>query len=122
VNRGHERFNIYCSQCHGRTGDGNGMIPSRGYRRPPSFHTDTLRNRPTGHYFDVITNGFGAMPPYGKMIPTRDRWAIVAYVRALQLSQNATIDDVPLPERAKLIQRDGGRRPDEGSSSQEGGH
>jgi mono/diheme cytochrome c family protein len=122
VNRGHERFNIYCSQCHGRTGDGNGMIPSRGYRRPPSFHTDTLRNRPTGHYFDVITNGFGAMPPYGKMIPTRDRWAIVAYVRALQLSQNATIDDVPLPERAKLIQREGGRRPDEGSSSQEGGH
>ena len=107
VNRGHQRYDIYCSECHSRTGDGNGMIPSRGYRRPPSFHTEILRQRPTGHYFDVMTNGFGAMPPYGKMIPPHDRWAIVAYIRALQLSQNATIADVPLPERAKLF--DGGR-------------
>lgn len=102
INRGHERFDIYCSECHGRLGDGNGMIPSRGYRRPPSFHTATLRNQPTGHFFDVMTNGFGAMPPYRTMIPPRDRWAIVSYIRALQLSQNATIDDVPAAARASL--------------------
>ena len=102
VDRGQERFNIYCSECHGRLGDGNGMIPSRGYRRPPTFHSDALRKQPTGHYFDVMTNGFGAMPPYGTMIPPRDRWAIVAYIRALQISQNATIADVPPTERATL--------------------
>ena len=102
VDRGHQRFDIYCSECHGRLGDGNGMIPSRGYRRPPSFHTQTLRTAPTGHFFDVMTNGFGAMPPYGSMIPPSDRWAIVAYVRALQISQNATVGDVPPSERASL--------------------
>lgn len=102
VDRGETRFNIYCSECHGRLGDGNGMIPSRGYRRPPSFHTDTLRKQPTGHFFDVMTNGFGSMPSYRTMIPTRDRWAIIAYIRALQLSQNATVNDVPATERAKL--------------------
>ena len=102
VNRGQERFNIYCAQCHGRVGDGNGMIPSRGYRRPPSFHTATLRTAPSGHFFDVMTNGFGAMPPYGKMIPPQDRWAIAAYIRALQLSQNATVADVPPEHRAHL--------------------
>jgi mono/diheme cytochrome c family protein len=102
VDRGHQRFDIYCSECHGRLGDGNGMIPSRGYRRPPSFHTQTLRTAPTGHFFDVMTNGFGAMPPYGSMIPPGDRWAIVAYVRALQISQNATVGDVPPTELASL--------------------
>jgi len=102
INRGQERFNIYCSECHGRVGDGNGMIPSRGYRRPPSFHTLTLRNAKTGHFFDVMTNGFGAMPPYGTMIPPADRWAIVAYIRALQLSQNATVADVAPADRAQL--------------------
>jgi mono/diheme cytochrome c family protein len=102
INRGQERFNIYCSECHGRVGDGNGMIPSRGYRRPPSFHTLTLRNARTGHFFDVMTNGFGAMPPYGTMIPPADRWAIVAYIRALQLSQSATVADVPPADRAQL--------------------
>ncbi len=102
VNRGQDRFNIYCAQCHGRVGDGNGMIPSRGYRRPPSFHTQTLRAATSGHLFDVMTNGFGAMPPYGKMIPPQDRWAITAYIRALQLSQNATVADVPADQRAKL--------------------
>ncbi|HEV7769024.1 MAG TPA: cytochrome c [Thermoanaerobaculia bacterium] len=102
IDRGHQRFDIYCSECHGRVGDGNGMIPSRGYRKPPSFHTETLRAQTTGHLFDVMTNGFGAMPPYGSMIPTRDRWAIIAYIRALQLSQNATVDLVPLTERPKL--------------------
>lgn len=102
VDRGHERFDIYCAQCHGRVGDGNGMIPSRGLRRPPSFHTETLRAAPTGHLFDVMTNGFGAMPPYKTMIPARDRWAIVAYIRALQLSQNATPAEVPPAEMARL--------------------
>jgi mono/diheme cytochrome c family protein len=102
VDRGHQRFDIYCSECHGRLGDGNGMIPARGYRRPPSFHTQTLRTATTGHLFDVMTNGFGAMPPYGSMIPPHDRWAIVAYIRALQISQNATVGDVPPNERAAL--------------------
>jgi hypothetical protein len=102
LNRGHERFNIYCSECHGRVGDGNGMIPSRGFRRPPSFHTEALRNAKTGHFFDVMTNGFGAMPPYAVQVPVADRWAIIAYIRALQLSQNGTINDVPADERAKL--------------------
>jgi mono/diheme cytochrome c family protein len=102
IDRGHERYDIYCSECHGRVGDGNGMIPARGYRRPPSFHTDVLRKQTTGHIFDVMTNGFGSMPPYGTMIPARDRWAIVAYIRALQLSQNAAVADVPAADRAKL--------------------
>ena len=102
MNRGHERFDIYCSECHGRLGDGNGMIPSRGYRRPPSFHTETLRAQKPGHFFDVMSNGFGAMPPYRTMIPSRDRWAIVAYIRALQLSQSATINEVPAEVRDKL--------------------
>jgi mono/diheme cytochrome c family protein len=102
VNRGHDRFDIYCAQCHGRIGDGNGMIPARGYRRPPSFHTEKLRTATSGHFFDVMTNGFGAMPPYGKMIPPQDRWAIAAYIRALQLSQNATVADVPVDQRVKL--------------------
>ena len=102
MNRGQERFNIYCSECHGRLGDGNGMIPSRGYRRPPSYHTEALRNAKTGHFFDVMTNGFGAMPSYAAQVPVDDRWAIIAYIRALQLSQNATINDLPPDMRAKL--------------------
>lgn len=102
IDRGQTRYDIFCSECHGRVGDGNGMIPARGYRRPPSFHTEQLRNQTTGHFFDVMTNGFGAMPPYGTMISTRDRWAIVAYIRALQLSQHATVADVPAGDRAKL--------------------
>lgn len=102
MNRGEERFNIYCSPCHSKVGDGNGMIPARGYRHPPSFHTDTLRTARTGHFFDVMTNGFGAMPPYAAQIEVRDRWAIVAYIRALQLSQNGTIDDLPPAMQAKL--------------------
>ncbi len=103
IDRGHQRFDIYCSECHGRLGDGNGMIPSRGFRRPPSYHTDTLRNAKTGHFIDVMTNGFGAMPPYAPQIPdVRDRWAIVAYIRTLQFSQNATLADVPQDQRADL--------------------
>jgi mono/diheme cytochrome c family protein len=102
MDRGQERFNIYCSPCHGRGGDGNGMIPSRGLRRPPSFHTAALRSAKTGHFFDVMTNGFGAMPPYAAQIPVNDRWAIIAYIRALQLSQNGTINDLPPDQRAQL--------------------
>ncbi len=102
LNRGQERFDIFCSECHGRLGDGNGMIPARGYRRPPSFHTQTLRTAPPGHFFDVITNGFGAMPSYRIQVPVRDRWAIAAYVRALQISHSATVADVPADQRAKF--------------------
>ncbi len=93
--RGEERFNIYCSPCHSELGDGRGMIVQRGLRPPPSYHTDRLRKAPIGHFFDVITNGFGAMPDYATQIPVADRWAIAAYIRALQLSQNAQRSDLP---------------------------
>jgi mono/diheme cytochrome c family protein len=92
---GQQRYNIYCSPCHSEVGDGNGMIVQRGYRRPPSYHTDRLRKEPIGHFFDVITNGFGVMPDYAVQVPPADRWAIAAYIRALQLSQDATKADVP---------------------------
>lgn len=100
--RGKERFEIYCTPCHGRAGEGNGMIVARGYKRPPSYHSDALRSRKNGYIFDVITNGFGVMPAYRSQVPPADRWAIVAYVRALQMSQNATIADVPGADRASL--------------------
>jgi len=100
--RGQERFNVYCSPCHGRTGVGDGMIVRRGFRRPPTFHQDRLRNAPVGHLFDVITNGFGAMPDYAAQIRAEDRWAIIAYLRALQLSGHATMTDVPAAERNRL--------------------
>lgn len=92
---GRERFDIYCSPCHSRLGDGNGMIVQRGFRAPPSYHTERLRKAPLGYFFDVMTNGFGAMPEYASQVPPADRWAIVAYIRALQLSQDATSADVP---------------------------
>ena len=90
VKRGKERYEIFCSACHGLTGDGDGMIVRRGFRRAASFHSDNLRQAPVGHYFDAITNGWGAMPSYAAQIPAGDRWAIVAYIRALQLSQQNT--------------------------------
>ena len=102
MNRGEERFNIFCSECHGKVGDGNGMIPSRGFRRPPSFHSELLRSAKTGHFFDVMTNGFGAMPSYAQQVPVADRWAIVAYIRALQLAHNANVNDLTAEERGKL--------------------
>jgi mono/diheme cytochrome c family protein len=92
--RGRERFNIYCAPCHSRVGDGNGMIVQRGYRHPPTYHQDRLRQAPLGYFFDVMTNGFGAMPDYASQIPPRDRWCIVAYIRALQLSQAAGAAEV----------------------------
>ena len=104
LDRGEERFNIYCTPCHGLSGQGDGIIVRRGYRQPPSFHIDRLRQAPLGHYYDVMTNGFGAMPDYRAQTSPRDRWAIAAYVRALQLSQHATAADVPADERQKLAQ------------------
>jgi mono/diheme cytochrome c family protein len=102
MERGQERFNIYCAPCHGRTGTGEGMIVQRGYRRPPPFDDPRLREAPVGHFFDVITRGFGAMPDYSAQIRPADRWAITAYVRALQLSARATLADVPPAERSRL--------------------
>jgi hypothetical protein len=102
VKRGQERYEIFCTPCHGRAGRGNGMVVLRGYRRPPSLHIDRLRSERPGYLFDVVTRGFGAMPDYSAQIPVRDRWAIVAYVRALQLSQNAALGDVPAAQRAEL--------------------
>jgi len=110
--RGRERFDIYCAPCHSRLGDGNGMIVQRGFRSPPSYHTDRLRKAPLGYFFDVMTNGFGAMPEYASQIPPADRWAIVSYIRALQLSQNATQANVPsgqsIPSQPPVFRGDPG--------------
>src|SRR5258708_37370767 len=96
LERGRERYNIYCAPCHSRTGDGNGFIPSRGFsRKPPSYHIERLQQAPVGYFYDVMTNGFGIMPDYASQISALDRWKIVAYIRALQLSQNATKADIP---------------------------
>jgi mono/diheme cytochrome c family protein len=100
--RGQERYDIFCSPCHARTGNGDGMVVLRGYRQPPSLHEDRLRTAAVGHFFDVITNGFGAMPDYATQIRPDDRWAIVAYIRALQLSAHATLADVPVDQRGAL--------------------
>jgi hypothetical protein len=102
LERGRERYDIFCSPCHDRTGYGGGMIVLRGFRRPPSFHQDRLREVADGFLFEVVSKGFGVMPSYAVQVPAADRWAIVAYVRALQLSQHATLDDVPDEERARL--------------------
>jgi mono/diheme cytochrome c family protein len=102
LDRGEQRFNIYCAPCHDRSGHGNGMVVQRGYPQPPSYHIDRLRTVEIGHFFDVMTNGFGAMPDYRQQISPRDRWNIAAYIRALQLSQHATAADVPGGDPAKL--------------------
>jgi mono/diheme cytochrome c family protein len=102
LERGHDRFNIYCSPCHGRTGLGNGMIVQRGLKPPPSFHEDRVQKLAVGYYFDVMTNGFGVMQDYRAQVAPEDRWAIAAYIRALQYSQHATVDDVPEANRASL--------------------
>jgi mono/diheme cytochrome c family protein len=102
LQRGQARFNIYCTPCHGRLGDGQGMVVQRGLRQAASYHQDRLRQEKVGYFFDVVTNGFGAMQGYAEQIPVRDRWLIVAYVRALQLSQHASVNDVPADKRAEL--------------------
>ena len=104
LQRGQERFDIYCAPCHGTTGLSNGVIVQRGFPQPPSLHVDRLRNAPVGYLFHVITNGLGPMPSYGPMIPVEDRWAIIAYVRALQLSRNATLSDVPADAKQQLTE------------------
>jgi hypothetical protein len=102
LSRGRERYDIFCSPCHDRVGTGQGMIVRRGYRAPPSMHIERLRQAPAGYFFDVMTNGFGVMPDYSQPIRPEDRWAIAAYIRALQLSQHATLADVPADQRKQL--------------------
>jgi mono/diheme cytochrome c family protein len=102
LQRGRERFSIYCTPCHSPQGDGNGIIVQRGMKRPPSWHIDRLQKAPPGYFFDVITNGFGAMYDYSERINVQDRWAIVAYVQTLQASQNTKASDLTAEERAKL--------------------
>jgi mono/diheme cytochrome c family protein len=102
LERGQERYNIYCSPCHDRVGNGRGIVVLRGFRRPSAWHVDRLREVPIGYFFDVMTNGLGAMMDYAAQVTPRDRWAIAAYIRALQLSQHATLADVPVEERPRL--------------------
>lgn len=103
LERGQQRFDIYCTPCHDYTGSGEGMIVQRGFPAPPSYHTAKLMNAPAGHFFDVMTNGYGTMYSYADRVSVKDRWRIVAYIRALQLSQDATLNDVPAGERLKLM-------------------
>lgn len=102
MRRGQVQYEVFCMPCHARTGYGNGMIVQRGFAQPPSFHSDRLRGAPVGHYFEVITNGYGAMYSYASRVEPEDRWAIVAYIRALQLSQNPTMAGVPPAEQKQL--------------------
>src|SRR5215469_16425852 len=104
LQRGQQRYTIFCTPCHGIQGDGMGMVAMRGMKYPPSYHQDRLRNEPAGYLYDVITNGFGAMYGYSAQIPPRDRWAIIAYLRALQLSRNARAADLPAELREELNQ------------------
>ena len=105
IKRGRERYNIYCAPCHSQVGDGNGIVVKRGYLPPPTFHSDRLRAIEDGYLYDVVTNGIRNMPSYAHQIPVQDRWAIVAYTRALQKSQNASIKDVPEELREKLTKK-----------------
>lgn len=118
LERGQQRFNIYCAPCHSQLGDGNGMVVQRGYKRPVSFHDQRLRDERVGYFYDVITNGFGQMPNYAAQIAPADRWAVVAYIRALQLSQGATLDDLPADARRAL---ESGVTPTPPGASHEGG-
>jgi mono/diheme cytochrome c family protein len=102
VRRGRERFETFCSPCHGRTGRGDGMVAQRGLKKPPSYHVDRLRAMPVGYFFDVMTNGFGAMSDYSAQIGIEERWAVAAYVRALQISEDARLADVPADHRGDL--------------------
>jgi mono/diheme cytochrome c family protein len=121
LERGRQRYDIYCSPCHDRTGGGNGMIVQRGYVQPTSFHADRLRSAPVGYFFNAITKGFGVMPSYAKQVPVADRWAIVAYIKALQLSQNARIGDVP-PDALALLDGQGEGEPASADASHGDAH
>jgi mono/diheme cytochrome c family protein len=111
--RGQDRFDVFCSPCHGRTGDGNGMVVQRGFKQPTSYHTDRLRAQPVGYFYDVMTNGFGTMQDYSAQVSPQDRWAIAAYIRALQLSRHAAVADVPADARGAL---DAGTAPPAGAA------
>lgn len=102
LERGRERFDIYCAPCHGRSGDGDGMIARRGFPAPPSYHTDRLRQAPDSHFYQVISDGYGVMYPYADRVDPHDRWAIVAYIRALQLSQHAPRDRLTPQDLSRL--------------------
>jgi mono/diheme cytochrome c family protein len=102
LERGRTQYQVFCAPCHGRTGRGDGMIVQRGFKRPSSYHVDRLRQMPIGYYYDVVTNGFGAMSDYAAQVPPADRWAIAAYVRTLQYSQYAPAADVPADKHAEL--------------------
>ena len=104
IERGKQRFEIFCTPCHGRLGNGQGMVTQRGFRHPPSYHSEQLREAPVGHFFDVMTNGFGAMYSFNDRIPPQDRWAIAAYIRTLQFSQAAKLDELPAPVRQEFEQ------------------
>jgi mono/diheme cytochrome c family protein len=106
LERGKERYEAFCTPCHGLQGDGNGMVALRGMKHPPSYHIDRLRQSPNGYFYDVITNGFGQMYGYAAQVPPRDRWAIVAYVRALQLSRDARASELPSDLRDQLSSGD----------------
>lgn len=121
MERGQDRYKIFCSPCHGLQGDGNGMIVMRGMKHPPSYHEPRLRQVPNGYIFDVITNGFGAMLNYSAQIPVRDRWAIVAYVRALQLSRNAKMSDLPADVREKVLHPPAEKKETPGGEEKSGG-
>jgi len=105
LNRGRQQFNIYCAPCHGRVGDGNGIVVKHGFLPPPTLHADRLRDVEDGYIYDVITNGIRNMPSLAHQVPVSDRWAIVGYVRALQRSQNATLNDVPIELREKITKK-----------------
>ena len=120
VVRGRERFNIYCSPCHGVAGDGDGMIVKRGYKQPTSYHDPRLRNEKAGYFFDVMTRGFGQMPDYAAQVSPKDRWAIVASIRALQLSQHASVGDLTKVERERLERGETGPAPEPGHGETSG--
>ena len=121
LERGKDRYRIFCSPCHGLQGDGDGMVAIRGMKHPPSYHQDRLRQVPNGYIFDVITNGFGAMLSYSAQVPPRDRWAIVAYVRALQLSRNAKVSDLPPDIREKVLHPPAENKPEAEGEAAPGG-
>ena len=121
LERGEERYKIFCSPCHGLQGDGNGLIAMRGMKHPPTYHQDRLRQVPNGYLYDVVTNGFGAMLGYSAQVPPRDRWAIIAYVRALQLSRNAKVSDLPPDVREKVLHPPAEKKPESQGEGAPGG-
>ena len=121
LERGENRYKVFCSPCHGSQGDGNGMVAIRGMKHPPSYHQDRLRQVPNGYIYEVITNGFGAMLGYSAQVPPRDRWAIIAYVRALQLSRNAKISELPPDVREKVLHPPAEKKPETRGEGAPGG-